>query len=141
MVLKYDVFYVIIYLDLLQWLVSDEEIIHDVLSGNVLITKQHLKETLHPKLTDTCVQLSCIKEFLNAEAWRYILKFTKKNQFWLCEICCNTLEESQSVGCDGCLNWYHLRCVGKTKLPAMRIWFCRDCLVKNTEIIMKSLKS
>ncbi len=31
---------------------------------------------------------------------------------WTCSICCIDLSTSESIGCDSCLGWFHLKCVG-----------------------------
>ena len=44
----------------------------------------------------------------------------------MCPICTHTLD-GESLGCDQCLEWFHIGCTGLPKAPKNKFWFCRDC--------------
>ena len=69
----------------------------------------------------------------------------KKLQEWKCHFCqldLNTTINSDgdevksnkkfkiSIGCDYCLEWYHLKCAELRRRPKGKLWMCFDC--KNT---------
>lgn len=57
---------------LLKCITNDESIIEEVIN--------HLRDNLHPKLTAQCVQLTSIKGCLENEAWKELLRFSKRKQ-------------------------------------------------------------
>ncbi|CAH0560635.1 unnamed protein product [Brassicogethes aeneus] len=36
-----------------------------------------------------------------------------------------------SVGCDACLEWFHLKCVGLKRKPSSKVWICTSCKNSN----------
>ena len=40
----------------------------------------------------------------------------------------HTLHSMESICCDGCLDWVHLKCTGLKRAPKSKHWFCRACL-------------
>ena len=40
---------------------------------------------------------------------------------------CNKPSVKDVVGCDNCMEWYHLKCLCLTKEPKSKKWFCGYC--------------
>ena len=40
---------------------------------------------------------------------------------------CNKPSVQDVVGCDNCMEWYHLKCLCLTKEPKSKTWFCDYC--------------
>ena len=55
------------------------------------------------------------------------MKQKLKKMNWMCSICYHDLHAYLSVICDACLAWYHFKCVGLTKQPKAKNWFCPKC--------------
>ena len=41
--------------------------------------------------------------------------------------CFSDLHAYESISCDSCLEWYHWKCVGLSKPPKAKYWFCCFC--------------
>ena len=54
-----------------------------------------------------------------------VMKTMEKKQVWLCSSCYMDLGNSESIVCESCLDWFHLRCVTMKKPPRKKDWFCR----------------
>ena len=35
--------------------------------------------------------------------------------------------EAESIACDHCLLWFHVKCTALKKTPKQKYWFCRKC--------------
>ncbi|XP_057302751.1 uncharacterized protein LOC130636917 [Hydractinia symbiolongicarpus] len=122
---------------MLEWVLKEKTTadIPVILSGKKTITLEIMQTEFHPKLSDQDnIDLSMIQHLCGKAAWKHVIKNTKIKK-WFCEVCNNDLSEETSVGCDGCLCWCHLSCIGRTKMPAARIWFCKPCSVRHTAAI------
>lgn len=127
---------------MLEWVLKEKTTadIPVILSGKKTITQEMMQTEFHPKLSDQDnIDLSMIQHLCGKAAWKHVIKNTK-NKKWFCEVCNNDLSEETSVGCDGCLCWCHLSCIGRTKMPAARIWFCKPWLRTTHTAAIKSDK-
>ena len=43
---------------------------------------------------------------------------------WKCGACHKDLSLFESIVCESCLVWNHLKCVGLTAAPKRAVWFC-----------------
>ena len=69
-------------------------------------------------------------KFFTADAWLLVeqsMECMKKSRRYVCEVCFRDLDEQESIACDLCLKWAHLACVGLTKSPKRKYWYCRKC--------------
>ena len=59
-----------------------------------------------------------IRKYFTNDAWELVenvMKTMKKKQVWLCASCYVDLGNSESIVCESCLDWFHLRCVSMKK--------------------------
>ena len=97
--------------DILSWFV-DENIVERILHGDdKLLIEEHEVET-RPELVEV------VKSVINV--------FSDKGE-WACAVCCHNLVSANSLCCDSCLEWFHLKCVGLKQPPKRSVWFCRKC--------------
>ena len=69
-------------------------------------------------------------KFFTADAWLLVeqsMECMKKSRRYVCEVCFRDLDEQESIACDLCFKWAHLACVGLTKSPKRKYWYCRKC--------------
>ena len=81
------------------------------------------------KCTDDCVDLNRLQVYFSPDAWlkvQHLIAGVCKLE-WLCNSCTKRLADSSYVGCDRCLEWYHLSCVGLSRTPKTKLWLCRMC--------------
>lgn len=117
---------------MLKWLIEDN-ILKDVLTKIRLIEESDLSakpEDLPNQCIDNNVDLNLIKEYFSEDAFEMLCQtvaIKRANCVWYCSLCNKLLEQNPSIGCDGCLCWYHNICVGLQKPPKYRYWFCKVC--------------
>ncbi|VDI83251.1 Hypothetical predicted protein [Mytilus galloprovincialis] len=69
------------------------------------------------KIFDEHVNLQCIKKYFTNEAWNQLkIKITEKN-----------LHDQDSLACDCCLDWQHLKCAGLKSVQKQSYWICKIC--------------
>ena len=59
-----------------------------------------------------------------------VLKRKQKKMTWVCNIRHQDLHaktSGPSIICESCLLWFHFACVGLSKQPKTKNWFCRSC--------------
>ena len=56
-----------------------------------------------------------------------ISEMNRKKKSWLCRNCKKSLNQSDSILCDRCMDWIHLICVGLSSVPRRKTWMCPDC--------------
>ena len=102
-------------------MITTKEVIHKALKEEKLITEDDLQDTIEKiptKLTDDTVNICRVKKYFTRSAWKRMLSLVsriKKDNSWDCKSCCKQLKEKQpQIGCDVCLEWYHMACVGKS---------------------------
>lgn len=115
---------------ILNWLV-DEVVCEAALKGR-LIEENEVEckpENVPNAVLDENVNLAIVKKYFTSEAWilvDQIQNLKRQNVSWTCHHCGHNLDE-KSVCCEGCLHWYHFKCVGLIRKPKMKNWFCRQC--------------
>ena len=111
----------------------DEEKVINAMRNDVLIEEEDVEvrpERIPMKCLDENVCISRVRKYFTNDAWELVenvMKTMTKNQVWLCSSCYMDLGNSESIVCEGCLDWFHLRCVGMKKPPKKKDWFCRGC--------------
>jgi len=117
---------------MLSWFVDDEKVMN-TMCDNILIEEEDVEtrpECVPMKCLDENVCMSRVRRYFTNDAWELVenvITTMNKRQLWLCSSCSEELDTSDSIVCESCLEWYHLRCVGLTKPPKKRQWFCRGC--------------
>lgn len=80
------------------------------------------------------VDLNRIEKYFVANAWKVVLDVSeKKNKTkWICPGCSTTISsKDESVACERCLWWYHIKCTSLKRPPKTRNWFCSKCKAKH----------
>ena len=91
---------------------------------------ERVPENLASALLDEHLDINLIKKFFDGDGWEAVIRAheARKQQPWRCLVCGGDLHDAcPSIGCDSCLNWCHWDCVGLTKKPRKKFWFCKDC--------------
>ena len=80
------------------------------------------------RVADENVDIFDIKKYCTAGGWRAVLNMVEsvKRLPYSCEVCAKEAE-TDCVGCDCCLTWWHMGCLGLSKAPSTKFWFCRAC--------------
>ena len=79
---------------------------------------------------DENISIQKIRRYFDNDGWaavEHVYEALKSAPEWLCELCKQDLYSMESVACDCCLEWVHLKCIGKRTRPKTKFWFCRDC--------------
>ncbi|XP_057335124.1 protein PFC0760c-like [Microplitis mediator] len=129
---------------MLKWIVQDVDI-SKVVKSKILIEESDIKmnkENTTFAIIDDTIKIELIKPYFKKEAWKKLKKVIeeKKIDEWECRKCKlnlnKTLEEIHnkkqnkkkiSIGCDYCLEWFHLKCAGLIKMPKSKLWMCDYC--------------
>lgn len=132
----------------------EKKIIKDVLDGKRYINDSDIKidfENLtFAIIDDTNVNLPIIKKYFAHKGWKKMMTMCdeKRLQEWSCNCCKLDLNKTVendtdevkkikkfkvSIGCDYCLEWYHLECVQLKNKPKGKLWMCPDCREKKNE--------
>lgn len=122
---------------ILFWLTGDNQITTEALDGVSLLSENHVKpfNSLPDSLLDQCVDIHRVERFFDKGGWKKVLKAIKEKSktSWACLVCSHKVKDAkheESVLCDRCLLWCHLKCTGLKKLPKKRNWFCKVCKSK-----------
>ena len=106
----------------------------DALDGRQL--DEGCLETNPENLPDTAfdenIDINSIRRYFTSDAWVRVqdLYETKKERItFRCTSCELDLHSKPSIVCYSCLEWHHLRCVGRRTKPKTRFWYCRQCLI------------
>jgi zinc finger SWIM domain-containing protein 3 len=120
----------------LSWFV-DCTVVGRVLEQHGQLIKEEEVECIPEKINnavlDENVDIYLIRKYFSNDAWLLVedvLSRKRENVSWICVSCNQDLHSRQSIICDLCMNWHHLDCVGLTKIPKTRNWFCRCCYLK-----------
>ena len=78
------------------------------------------------------IDINLIKTLFTPGAFAYLQgEYVHREEIgWLCKVCNFDLEQYDSVGCEDCLVWYHLKCIRLKSFPKTTVWFCKDCKSK-----------
>ena len=111
----------------------EEDIANKAMQRNILIEEHDVEaqpECVPMKCWDENVCVSMVKKYFTVDAWmvvQNIMEVMQARRNWDCAACSRLLSASESVACESCLDWFHLRCVGLKKAPKRKNWFCRTC--------------
>ena len=117
---------------MMSWFV-DEEKVTNAMRNDVLIEEVDVEvrpERVPMKCLDENVCIATVRKYFTNDAWELVenvMITMKKKQAWLCASCHIDLANSESIVCESCLDWFHLRCVSLKKAPKKKDWFCRRC--------------
>ena len=126
------------YTVMLLWLV-DKKIAERALKQAVLVEEEHVKcrpERITDAVVDENVDIHLIRKYFTYDAWLFVeqvLKRKQKKVTWICNACHSYLHDKASgpsiiiLLCQSCSLWFHFSCVGLTKQPKAKNWFCRLC--------------
>ncbi|KAG1650976.1 Zinc finger SWIM domain-containing protein 3 [Nymphon striatum] len=119
---------------MMSWLV-DEKIVETCLRSDVLVQVDQVKEPerIPMKCLDENVAINSIRKYFSFNAWKMALEAIdtlREKGRWICKCCSCDLDEHESIGCDGCLEWIHMKCIAMKARPKLKSWFCRDCYKK-----------
>ena len=113
---------------ILRWFV-EEDIANKAMQRNILI-EEHDVEARPMKCLDENVCVSMVKKYFTIDAWmvvQNVMEVMQARRSWDCPACSRLLSASESVACESCLDWFHLKYVGLKKAPKKKNWFCRTC--------------
>ena len=114
-------------------MVTSQKIASKALSGDYLIETCDLfcLEKVPKKIVDEIVNVYRVKKYFTTDGWNAVSHLLDKltNEVdWCCKTCLRELDdEPEQIGCDVCLDWFHLKCTGKSVLPKTKSWICRTC--------------
>ena len=114
-------------------MVTAKKIVNDVLSANYQIKACDifLPEKVPKKILDDIVNIYRVKKYFSLDGWKKmsnILQTVEEESFWECPTCRRILDDKKpQIGCDACLEWFHLECIGKSRAPKAKSWICRAC--------------
>lgn len=110
----------------LYWPYTNHEIM--ALGGDGGTAKKK-KKASSAFLNDTC-SLAEIKPYFEDDACPSvvsIVEMKKRKPVWFCPTCKKLIGKADSVCCDSCLEWRHLKWICLNGLPKSSTWFCREC--------------
>ena len=115
---------------ILSWFV-DKAVVTEALNNGTLIDEESvecLPEKIPDSITDENVDVHLVRKHFTSDAWSLVEEVIKVKEklMWICNVCHHDLTPS-SIVCNGCLLWYDFKCVGLSKQPKTRHWFCRNC--------------
>ena len=94
-----------------------------------------------PVLVNVCAWLKSKDPLLmNVDAWKIVINIvTMKNEKcnYFCPVCKLQIDDwrDNSINCNSCLMWLHLKCTGLKKMPKKRYWFCKACKMRHFTLI------
>ena len=94
------------------------------------LLKRRMLNVVPNSVLDENIDVCLVRTYFSTDAWMIvedIIRQKKKKTVWICSMCQHDLHSDQSFLCDSCLTWFHFRCVGLSKLPKKKHWFCRQC--------------
>jgi hypothetical protein len=121
---------------LLECFVSPAVANKAILSG-ALISAEEVETNIH-RISDMVrdkenVDPSRIEKFFTDDAWRIILETRerKNKSKWMCSTCSRSINgRTDSIACDRCLCWHHIKCASLKGPPKVRNWYCKSCKAK-----------
>lgn len=127
--------YFFLYLSDILNMLTTPEVVHSALTDEKLITEGEIEQSIdkiHRKIVDQTINVYRVKKYFTNSAWKIILillKKIEKEKSWDCKSCDREFKESDvAVGCDACLEWFHVKCIGKAAPPKAKTWVCRTCV-------------
>ena len=89
-----------------------------------------IPENVPAVCTDENINIHAIRQYFTVDGWSCVKSIPdahREKDYWICSLCKEELHAKRSLGCDSCLLWFHLRCLGKKNFPKTKKWFCRGC--------------
>ena len=117
---------------MLKWFV-DQEVSEHVTRGGDLIEENEVEcrpESIPRKCMDDNVCIGQIRKYFSFDAWNLLeatMDTMRTRGGWTCSVSHTDLHSSESICCDGCLDWVHFRCTGLRRAPKSKRCFCRSC--------------
>ena len=113
---------------ILSWMLPDH-LVTKALQTGVLEYEEVNCNSLEfsPSLLDENVNWASVQKFFTKEAWVKMTDLMVKleeDPKWKCGACHKDLSLFESIVCESCLVWNHLKCVGLTAAPKRAVWFC-----------------
>ncbi|CAB3983003.1 zinc finger SWIM domain-containing 3-like [Paramuricea clavata] len=114
-------------------MVTSQKVISKALSDDYLIEACDIfqLEKIPKKIVDEIVNVYRVKKYFSTDGWNtmsHLLEKIANEVGWHCKTCLRELNEKQEqIGCDVCLEWFHLTCTGKSVPPKTKSWICRSC--------------
>ena len=121
---------------------SDDQV-KRALNGELIDIEEIPNHTmqLFPCPLDENVNWKVVNKYFTEGAWammRCLIHSLSEHPYWDCGVCQEDLGHSNSICCESCLTWYHLKCVGLNNPPKKSNWFCRCCYAK-TECVSEKV--
>ena len=117
---------------MLKWFV-EHEIAERAIKQQVMIEEDQVEvmpKEVPDAVLDDNIDIHLIRKHFTADAWllvKNVLDRKKANAVYTCGSCYHEISESPSLICEHCLQWYHMECVGLSKQPRCKYWYCRGC--------------
>jgi len=128
----YNSFSFLVFVAMLSWILHKDQV------TAAMITSDKIELSLLPdisnlshKLLDENVNIQRVKKYFSSDAWNCLkgLIATKRDGCdYSCFICSKSLSDQDSLACDGCLEWQHLKCAGLKNVPKKSYWMCKNCM-------------
>ena len=87
-------------------------------------------ECIPRKYLDDNVCITQIRKYFTFDAWNLLettMEIVRTKGRWTFSVCHADLHASDSIFCDGHLDWVHMKCTGLKRAPKSKHWFCRSC--------------
>ena len=117
---------------ILGWLRIEEQLVQSARRNERKLQEEDVE--LRPELVlnaiiDEKVDLNLVRYLFSTDAWAAVLQVVQMKKLikdlpYFCG-CCKSQLISDSVQCESCLDWSHVRCV--PKFSSKRTWFCNKC--------------
>ena len=97
-----------------------------------ILSEEHViqePDTVPGQIKDSNVDINILRRFFDSDGWIAVETLVEKclNTPWKCESCKLLLSDAESIACDMCLQWNHIKCLKLKKLPKAKYWFCFQC--------------
>ena len=99
----------------------------NLLDQNSLLLLRHITN----KATDENVNIERVRKYFTKQGWKALKALIiekNDNLIWDCKICEIDLHVKESIFCDYCSVWFHLKCTNLKKQPKSTYWCCRQCI-------------
>ena len=116
---------------ILGWIV-DVESVHAAFHLRRTLSEENLilePDNIPGQIKDSSVDINVLRRFFDSDGWAAVEVLVEGclSIPWKCESCRMLLSDSESIGCDMCLEWNHLKCINLKKPPKSKYWYCTNC--------------
>ena len=111
---------------MLAWLGVDDEACELAIVRATTVQLEDLPtdvQQISCAVLDDNVDIHIARHLFSVEAWHCIVALVRQkvdSHVWCCGLCQHDLQDEQSVVCEACFQWYHLRCCGLSRPPQTR---------------------